>query len=147
VFLLVHTLIGDAEIQDGYAESQSLESLTVWRNWVVTDSLIAYTEVEFPAADYDQAAEDQASHGNTSDHLEPTVRQAWVRPLTGVASLRIGLIGKLSGFRGDWYPVGGLVLTFADGSEVPLPGQMDVPDYGRDRSDQFLASIRSRIGF
>jgi hypothetical protein len=146
VYLLVHTLTGGADIDHSHAESKSQGSSTVWRNWVMTESLFVYTEVEFAAADYDREAENNASRGNPSDHyVEPTVRQAWVRPLAGVTSLHVGSVGQLSGFRGDWYPIDGLILTFADGSKVSLPGQTDAPNYDRDRSDQFLAVVRSQI--
>jgi len=124
VYLLVHTLTAGADIEASYVQTESRKdsSSTVWRNWVITDSLFVHTDVKFAAADYDQAAEDQAGAGNPRDnYVEPTVRQAWVRPLDSVTSLHIGTVGHLSGprqlavSRSGWYPIDGLVLDFADG--------------------------------
>ena len=119
---------------------------------MITDSLFVHTDVKFAAADYDQAAEDQAGAGNPRDnYVEPTVRQAWVRPLDSVTSLHIGTVGQLSGprqlalSRSVWYPIDGLVLDFADGSKVSLPGQAGVLINDRERSDQFLNAVRSRL--
>jgi len=146
VYLLVNTLTGGADIETSWAESKSQDSTTVWRNWVLTESLFVYAEVEFGATNFDQAAEDQTRRGNPNDgYVEPTVRQAWARPLASVVSLGVGAVGRLSGFRGDWYPVDGVTLTFADGLQVPLPSQTDAASYEHDRSDQFLATVRSRI--
>ena len=138
VYLLVHTLTAGADIEASY--------------WVITDSLFVHTDVKFAAADYDQAAEDQAGAGNPRDnYVEPTVRQAWVRPLDSVTSLHIGTVGQLSGprqlalSRSAWYPIDGLVLDFADGSKVSLPGQAGVLINDRERSDQFLNAVRSRL--
>jgi hypothetical protein len=70
-------LTGGADIETSWAESKSQDSTTVWRNWVLTESLSVYTEVEFGAANYDQAAEEQKRRGNPSDgYVEPTVRHA-----------------------------------------------------------------------
>lgn len=146
VYLLVHTLTGGADVQDSYAEMQSGESTTVWRNWVLTDSSLVYTQVEFAAPNHDREAEDRTSYGNPNDgFIEPSVTEAWSRPLQGVTALHIGAIGKLAGHRNDWYPVGRLFLTFDDGSRVELPGQLEVASHARDRSDQFLNTVRSRI--
>jgi len=154
VYLLVHTLTAGADIEASYVQTESRKdsSSTVWRNWVITDSLFVHTDVKFAAADYDQAAEDQAGAGNPRDnYVEPTVRQAWVRPLDSVTSLHIGTVGQLSGprqlalSRSAWYPIDGLVLDFADGSKVSLPGQAGVLINDRERSDQFLNAVRSRL--
>ena len=154
VYLLVHTLTAGADIEASYVQTESRKdsSSTVWRNWVITDSLFVHTDVKFAAADYDQAAEDQASAANPRDnYVEPTVRQAWVRPLDSVTSLHIGTVGQLSGprqlslSRSVWYPIDGLVLDFADGSKVSLPGQAGVLINDRERSDQFLNAVRSRL--
>jgi hypothetical protein len=101
VYLLVNTLTGGADIETSWAESKSQDSTTVWRNWVITESLFVYAEVEFGAANFDQAAEDLTRQGNPGDgYVEPTVRHAWARPLASVVSLDVGAVGQLSGFRG-----------------------------------------------
>jgi hypothetical protein len=146
VHLLALALLNGAEAVDGYAEYEPLDASTIWRNWLITESLIVYTDVEFPATNYEQTADDRARQTNPSG-IEPTVREASIRPICDVKSLRIGSVGgELTGFRRDWYPIGDLVLTFSDGTAIPLPGQMAVPNYGRDRSDAFLAAVRQRIG-
>ena len=144
VHLLILTLLNGAELKDSYAEMETTPNLTTWRNWVITDKLIAYTEVTYPAANYESTAEDAAGKGNG---LEPTVLHAWIRPLSGAASLHIGAAGRITGPRLDWYPVDGLTLIFGDGSEVPLPDQSPTSHHERERSDRFLASVRARIGF
>jgi len=59
VYLLVHTLTAGADIEASYVQTESRKdsSSTVWRNWVITDSLFVHTDVKFAAADYDQVAE------------------------------------------------------------------------------------------
>lgn len=149
VYLLVHTLSGGAEIQDGYAESKSDESSTTWRHWLITSSSLIYTEVEFAEPNWDGPNEDHARQMDPNSHVEPIVKTAWIRPFDSVISMAVGAVGRLvgRGFQRDWYAVDGLTLTFADGSVVQLPGQINGPHDSREDSDRFLASVRGRLAF
>jgi hypothetical protein len=147
VYLLVHTLLADAEVEASYGENQSNDSSTTWRNWLLTRSVLIHTDVEYAAPGYDHAAEAQASPGNPSrNYLEPTVHQAWARPLDSVTSLQIGSVGQISGLRADRYPVGAARLTFADGSAIALPSHgAQLPEFAAEACGVFLTAVIARL--
>lgn len=145
VYLAVYTLTRGASIVASYARQELQESTTRWRNWVITEtSHLVYTELEFAAEQYDSYAEDNLRQVSPNGGIEPDVRQGWVRRLDTVTSLQIDAVGRLTGFRSNWYPVGDIRLTFADGTHTIVPGQMEVSQQERDWSDLFTNTLRER---
>ncbi|PQP43694.1 hypothetical protein [Mycolicibacterium austroafricanum] len=146
VYIAVYALTRGAGIDASYALQELRESSTVWRNWVLTDGgLLAHTELEFAAENYDSYAEDGLRRGNPSGSIEAIVRQGWVRRLDTVTSLQIDAVGRLMGFRLSWLPVGDIKLTFADGAEAILPGQMRLSQQDWEWSDRFINTLRDRV--
>jgi hypothetical protein len=149
VFLAIHALLGSARIVEGYAETDFGEASTVWRNWVVTDShLIAHTNVDFAQDNYDSSTEEESYRRNPEHQVVTTVHDAWVRPLKSATSLRFGDVGRLRKvWNTDWFPIGQIILTFADGASIAVPGQENVDRHDRDKSDRFVAALRAGMAF
>lgn len=147
ICLLANALTGGAAIKTGWAEWSSEDESTVWRNWVITNSLFVYTEVEFPQKDFDSRAETDPTK-ERGYYVDPIVRRASAHSLESVTSLSIGAVGKASGHSGSqnsWYPIDGAVLTFADGATAKLPNQSHLDARARDASELFFTDLRSVI--
>lgn len=146
VYTAVYSLTRGAAVDVSYAQYDSDDSTTIWRNWVLTENgHLVHTELEFAAENYDSYAEDDLRRIDLNKGLEPVVRQAWVRRLETVTSLHIDAVGRMTGFRGKWYPVGDIKLTFADGAHANLPGQMRISQHDREWSDMFINAVRDRV--
>lgn len=142
IYLLINAFTRGTEIKTSWAEVLTGGETTVWRHWIVTETLLVHIDVEFAAEHYDSFAESDLPQGS---RVEATVRRASAHPLTGAVALSIGAVGQLSTFQGSWYPVDGLTVAFADGSKVPLPDQSRLDVRERDSSELFFADLRHAL--
>ena len=147
VYVTVYALTRGAGIEVSYARRELRDASTIWRNWVLTDNgHLVHCELEFAAENYDSYAEDSLRNmGNQDSTIDPVVHKAWVRRLEDVTSLHIAAVGRLTGFQKNWFPVGDIRLTFADGTDTNLPGQTQVSPNDREWFDRFLNALRGRV--
>jgi hypothetical protein len=109
---------------------------------------LVWVSMQFDAERYDAQA-DQTSA------LAAKVNAAWIRPLNNAVRLQIGQVGLFGAKAGtallkgnDWFPIGEVQLTFADGETVTLAfDQAQMTQAAeKKRSDDLLTAIRNAIG-
>ena len=90
---------------------------------------------------YNREAEAQYQHGGNAPNWQ--IKQAWVRPLTGVTSYQTRIHAVLGS---DRFSIG-VRLTFADANEpVELPAQsLRYDEEEQERSDRFMQALRASI--
>lgn len=145
VFQAVAAVVNPADIRGSWpAFKQGYPS--GWITWVVTNSAIAYSELEFEANNYTSAEEEK---GATLDTPIPFhVVQLWVRPLSSVKTFEVGSVGP-RGTNSSWFPVDDVKLTFEDGFVITLPGQQEAGSQpeARRKIDEFLRAVRAGMSF
>ena len=143
-------LVTDDRIEQSWVEFKTAKP-TTWTVLVVTAAArLAYAELQFDAERYN-GQEDQ------TNPTAATIKAAWIRPLNNVVKLQIGQVGLFVAAKkgtafghggNDWFPIGDVELTFADGETVKFEfDQSGLGQEGRRRSDQFLAAVRAGISF
>jgi len=115
-----------------------------WKEHIATATRLIHVQVQFDAQIYD-LDEDNDAYSRRS--VTATIKKAWARRLSDVTQLHIGLCGERLPERGphDWVPIGDVRLIFNDGKSVELDFDQRGMRYPRERqrSDQFIAAIRS----
>jgi hypothetical protein len=147
----IATLIGDHEIAGSAAHFQTGDDQSAWTVQIVTvDGRLAVVRVEFEDGCYDFEEEQRPMRQHqpvTSKVIEARVRR--LRDATSLDLLKVRSV--LNAFREpvrDQIDVGGLTLTFNDGTPVILrvdQTEMYDPDE-KARADTFIAAIRTHTG-
>ncbi|MBX9919277.1 hypothetical protein [Mycolicibacterium frederiksbergense] len=154
VTICVGALVGDHPIVASWATYDSAVSAgesfisaaaaathTRWSVFVVAGENLVHVELEYADKRYDR----DRDHQSPARRLQPTVKASWVRTLKTAVGLEIGACDtRLDKERQHRFEIGGIRLTFANGSEVDLGiDQLGMDDQSdRDRSDTFLAAVR-----
>lgn len=143
-------LIGDGAIAGSAAAYEPAEP-TTWSVFVVTeDGRLIRFRAEYNLGRYD-FGEEQSPY-RQQHPIASTVHEAWVRRLTDVVRLDVGVVRtRLDAFRNptkNEIDVGDVRLSFGDGIVVDLEvNQLEMYDPDdRARSDAFLTAIRSHTG-
>jgi hypothetical protein len=148
VVMTMAALVDDDRIEASWVEYKSAKP-TTWAVFEVTTAgRLAYAELQFDAERYD-GQEDQ------NNPIPATINAAWIRPLHTVVKLQIGKVGLFAGRPGtpfgagnDWFPIGDIQLTFADGETVKFDfDQARMGDAAKRGSDDFLKALRGAINF